>query len=262
MSDSGILRFDAERARAVEAIYLTPDVVAQREEVLRALDPRTGERVLDLGVGPGLLASAIAERVGAGGAVHGIDVSPDMLAIAAGRRPAPGAAVPELREASVTDLPFPDGAFDAAVCTQVYEYVADMPLALREAARVLRAGGRLVVLDTDWDSIVWRSSDDARMARVLAAWDAHLVHRGLPRQLPELLRGAGLHVAAVAVVPLLNVGYDPQTYSAGMRDLIADFVTGQGIPSADAAAWREDLMGLGDRSFFSLNRYLFTAVRA
>jgi len=89
MSDSGILRFDAERARAVEAIYLTPDVVAQREEVLRALDPRTGERVLDLGVGPGLLASAIAERVGAGGAVHGIDVSPDMLAIAAASRPGP-----------------------------------------------------------------------------------------------------------------------------------------------------------------------------
>ena len=78
-----------------------------------------------------------------------------------------GAATPEFREGSVTDLPFPDGAFDAAVCTQVYEYVEDMPLALREAARVLRPGGRLVVLDTDWDSIVWRSSDDARMARVL-----------------------------------------------------------------------------------------------
>jgi hypothetical protein len=127
---------------------------------------------------------------------------------------------------------------------------------------VLRPGGRLVVLDTDWDSIVWRSSDDARMARVLAAWDAHLVHRGLPRELPELLRGAGFRVAAVAVVPLLNVGDDPDTYSAGMRELIAGFVTDHGIPAADVAAWREDLLALGDRSFFSLNRYLFTAIRA
>ncbi len=184
-----------------------------------------------------------------------------MLAIARERRLAHGAATPEFREGSVTDLPFPDGAFDAAVCTQVYEYVEDMPLALREAARVLRPGGRLVVLDTDWDSIVWRSSDDARMARVLLAWDAHLVHRGLPRALPELLRGAGLDVAAVAVVPLLNVGYDPQTFSAGMRDLIGEFVTDHGVPADDVAAWRDDLRSLGDRSFFSLNRYLFTAVR-
>jgi arsenite methyltransferase len=255
------LRFEGERAKALEAIYVTPDVVAQREAVLGALDPRPGERVLDLGVGPGLLAGAVAGRVGASGAVTGIDVSADMLAIAAGRALPDGAATPEFREGSVTALPFPDGAFDAAVCTQVYEYVEDMPLALREAARVLRAGGRLVVLDTDWDSIVWRSSDDARMARVLVAWDAHLVHRGLPRELPELLRGAGFDVAGIAVVPLLNVGYDPQTYSAGMRDLIAEFVTDHGVPADEVAAWRDDLLSLGDRSFFSLNRYLFTAVR-
>ena len=103
--------------------------------------------------------------------------------------------------------------------------------------------------------------DDARMARVLAAWDAHLVHRGLPRALPELLRQAGFEVVAVRVVPLLNVGYDPETYSGGIRDLIAEFVTGQGVPADDVAAWRDDLLSLGDRSFFSLNRYLFVAVR-
>lgn len=255
------LRFEGERAKALEAIYVTPDVVAQREAVLAALDPRPGERVLDLGSGPGLLTAAVAERVGAGGAVTGVDVSADMIVIAAGRQLAHGAATPAFREGSVTDLPFPDGAFDAAVCTQVYEYVEDMAAALREAARVLRAGGRLVVLDTDWDSIVWRSSDDGRMARVLAAWDAHLVHRGLPRELPELLRAAGFDVAGVAVVPLLNVGYEPQTYSAGMSDLIAEFVTDHGVPAGEVAAWREDLLSLGDRSFFSLNRYLFTAVR-
>ncbi len=260
-TEPGILRFDAERAKAVEAIYLTPDVAAQRDEVLRALDPRPGERVLDLGVGPGLLAAAVAERVGTDGGVAGIDVSPDMLAIARTRRLAHGAATPQFLEGSVTALPFADASFDAAVCTQVYEYVADLPLALREAARVLRPGGRLVVLDTDWDSIVWRSSDDARMARVLAAWDAHLVHRALPRALPELLGDAGFTVAEVRVVPLLNVGYDPQTYSAGMRDLIAGFVTGHGVGEAEATAWREDLLALGPRSFFSLNRYLFTARR-
>jgi cyclopropane fatty-acyl-phospholipid synthase-like methyltransferase len=65
MSRPAALRFEGDRARALEAIYLTPDVVAQREAVLAALDPLPGERVLDLGCGPGLLAVAIAKRVGA-----------------------------------------------------------------------------------------------------------------------------------------------------------------------------------------------------
>jgi SAM-dependent methyltransferase len=261
MGRPAALRFEGDRARALEAIYLTPDIVAQREAVLEALDPRPGERVLDLGVGPGLLAAAIAARVGPGGAVHGVDLSADMLAIAGAREPAAEAAPITLAEGAVSALEAEDGSFDAAVCTQVYEYVADVPAALAEARRVLRPGGRLVILDTDWDSIVWRSSDDARMARVLDAWDAHLVHRDLPRLLPEHLVAAGFEGIAVSVVPLLNVGGDPRTYSGGMRHLIAEFVAGHGIGAAEIAGWMSDLEALGERSFFSLNRYLFRAVR-
>jgi hypothetical protein len=99
------------------------------------------------------------------------------------------------------------------------------------------------------------------MARVLDSWDAHLVHRDLPRRLPELLRAAGWDDVRVEVVPLLNVGYDRDTYSAGLRGLIAEFVAGHGVPAEEADAWSADLLSLGDRSFFSLNRYLFSALR-
>jgi arsenite methyltransferase len=202
------LRFDEDASEAIEAIYGTPDVVAQRRAILEALALRPGERVLDIGCGPALLAAAMAEAVGPAGLVHGIDASDSMLAIAARRALGPGAAPMRLGRGEATALDVPDGSFDAAVATQVYEYVADMPAALCEARRALAPGGRLLVLDTDWDSIVWRSGDERRMARILAAWDEHLVWRDLPRRLPELLAQAGLALERCSVVPILNVGYD------------------------------------------------------
>jgi SAM-dependent methyltransferase len=256
------LQFDEAAARAVEAVYGTADVVEQRRRVLDALGLRPGERVLDLGCGPGFLAAEMALAVGPGGAVHGADLSPAMLEIAGRREPGPGAAPIELSRQDVLALALPDAAFDAAVCTQVYEYVADMPAALAEARRVLAPGGRLLILDTDWDSIVWRSDDDARMGRVLSAWDEHLTHRDLPRRLPELLAGAGFALRDAAVVPILNIGDSAQTYSAGMIDLIAGFVPGRrGVDEAEARAWADDLRAMGPRYFFSLSRYLFVATR-
>jgi arsenite methyltransferase len=64
---SGGLQFDSETGRKVESLYLSPDVVAQRGRVLKALEPREGERVLDIGSGPGLLAYDMAASVGRDG---------------------------------------------------------------------------------------------------------------------------------------------------------------------------------------------------
>jgi arsenite methyltransferase len=256
------LQFDEEASRRIEATYLTPDVAEQRRVVLEALDPRPGEQVLDIGSGPGLLACEIAEAVGPGGSVHGIDPSESMLAISARRRPGQGSAPVEFRPGDAGALGFPDASFDAAVSTQVYEYVDDMPAALAEAHRVLRPGGRLLVLDTDWDSIVWHSSDRGRMQRVLDAWEAHLVDPHLPRRLTRLLEDAGFTVAERTVTPLLNAGYDPNSYSAGLIGFIAGFVPGRGgLTGADVTAWADDLTSLGRDYFFSLNRYLFLAVK-
>jgi arsenite methyltransferase len=61
------LQFDEETSRKVESLYLTPDVVAQRRQVLKALQLMKGERVLDIGSGPGLLAYDMAAPVGSAG---------------------------------------------------------------------------------------------------------------------------------------------------------------------------------------------------
>ena len=254
-----MLQFDEENSRRLVAAYLTPDVVAQRRSVRGWLALRPGERVLDVGVGPGFLAAEMVGEVGADGVVAGIDVSETMLALAKGR----DAAI-ELRVGSAGSIPYPDASFDVAVSTQVLEYVADIPAALAELRRVVRPGGRILILDTDWDSIVWRSGDDARMAAVLAAWEDHLADPRLPRRLLGELRSAGFTPDTPRVLPLLNVGFDPvQAFSAGLIDLIGDFVARRGtVAAAEVDAWKADLRSLGDDYFFSLNRYVFRATRA
>lgn len=257
-----MIEFDAAAARTTEAMYVTPDVVEQRREVRRRLGLSPGATVIDIGSGPGLLAAEMAAEIGPAGKVCGIDISADMISMSAARPLPPGSAPVEFVRAGVERIPYPDGAFDAAVCTQVLEYVANIPRALAEIRRVLRPGGRVVLVDTDWDSIVWNSSDPARMERVLAAWAEHLFDPWLPRTLQGSLRRAGFTPEPPVAVPVLNVGYSDATYSARAIGLIAAYVPGhQGVTRAEAEAWAGDLRSMGDDYFFSLSRYLFAASR-
>jgi arsenite methyltransferase len=259
---SGMLSFDEVGARRLEAVYITPDVAGQRHDVRRILALRPGEQVVDIGAGPGLLAVEMAAEVGPDGRVHAVEPSESMRARAQARARPPGAAHIEVTDGSADALPLPDSSVDAAVSTQVFEYLHDVPGALAEVHRVLRPGGRVLLLDTDWDSIVWHTRDDARTARILAAWDEHLVDPHLPRTLAPALRAAGFSAVLTQVLPLLNVGYDPNTYSAMTASTIAEYVTGRaGISGADAQAWLDDIESLGEAAFFSLNRYAFLATK-
>jgi len=257
---SPALEFDEAASRAVEAAYLTPDVVAQRCTIMKALEVRPGERVLDIGSGPGLLAYDLAATVGAEGRLCGIDMSEAMVAMARSR--CAGQSQASFEVADACTLPFDADAFDVAVSTQVYEYVADIPGALAELRRVLRPGGRVAILDADYDSLVIHTEDPARLARIVTAWDEHFVHAGLPRTLAPSLREAGFVVRHRDVVPMFNPEYHPNTFGYHLTMMMALFAVGRcGVTKEDAEAWLAELAALGRSGsyFYSLNRYLFIA---
>jgi SAM-dependent methyltransferase len=163
-----------------------------------------------------------------------------------------------------TRLPFPDATFGAVVSTQVYEYVPDLLAAIAEAHRVLRPGGRVLVVDTDWDSIVWHGANPVLTTRILKAWEEHLVHAHLPRSLTGRLARGGFTVKVHDAYTVLNPAFDENTYSYGLIGLIKSFVPGRhGINGHEAETWAEELRRAGeaDGYFFSLTRYLFLAVK-
>lgn len=255
------LEFDEDAARRIDRTYSTPDVVAQRARTLELLDPRPGERVLDVGSGPGHLLAEVADRIGPRGVACGVDPSPAMNALAAAKVASRPWARVEVGDA----LSLPDGPFDAAVSTQVYEYVPDLPTAFAGLARALRPGGRVLILDTDWDAVAVNVADRARHARIMTAWEEHLAHPRLPRVLAPLLRAAGFTVTGQHVIPILNTEHSPDTYSVPTLSLVAAFVAGrQGLTADDAEAWLADLRARAAEGayFFSLNRYCVLATRS
>jgi demethylmenaquinone methyltransferase/2-methoxy-6-polyprenyl-1,4-benzoquinol methylase len=117
-----------------------------RRALVGAVDPRPGQRVLDVATGTGLVAFELADR---GADVTGLDQSEDMLAVARARLaalPALGDRV-RLVRGEAERLPFADAEFDALTFTYLLRYVDDRAATMRELARVVRPGGRIGMVE-------------------------------------------------------------------------------------------------------------------
>ncbi len=257
-----MLAFDEKTAAELEALYRSRDIVRRRRLVREALGAKAGQRILDVGCGPGFYVAELLEEVGPEGSVVGLDRSPQMLAIAARRCRTHSNA--DFREGEATSLPVGESDFDAVLCIQVLEYVTNVPAALAQMHRALRPGGRLVVWDIDWTTLSWHSSDSARMHRVLEAWDAHLAHPALPRTLAPLLRTAGFSRIEVEGYVFSTTQLTLESYGGAILPLIERYVSGhEEIGRALASGWAAEQRELAERGefFFSCTQFCFSATR-
>jgi len=254
------LSFDAATAKALERAYHKRDMLRRRRHVRAALAAQPGERILDVGCGPGFYVQELLDEVGPEGSVMAVDASPDMLALA--QRRCAGHDNVTFREGNASSLPVDDGDVDAALCVQVMEYVPDVPGALAEMYRTLRPGGRALIWDVSWGSVWWHTEDPDRMRRVLSAWDEHLTHPSLPRRLGAYLRAAGFVDVTVAGHSFATVDYDDESFAVLMLGMAADFVPGRGgVTGDEVAAWLAEQRDLAERGefFFEGTQFCFTA---
>jgi arsenite methyltransferase len=256
------LVFDDGLVGQLESLYRKRDILRRRALVREAVGAQPGERILDVGCGPGFYVAELLEQVGPQGSVVAVDPSPQMLAVAAERCAAHAHAA--FHEAPATKLPVADASADAALSVQVLEYVADTAAALAEIHRAVRPGGRVVIWDVDWATVSWHSNDPERMARALRAWDAHLAHPSLPRTLTAQLRAAGFDDIRAEGHVFSDNEFSSESYAAATLPLIEDYLVGSGkIGEAEARAWAAEQRELGARGeyFFACVQFCLAARR-
>lgn len=130
-----------------------------------ALTP--GGRVLDVGCGLGDVAASLAAEVGPEGQVVGVDASDAMLEVA--RRRAAGVPNISFHVADALSLEEPDASFDVVRSERMLQWVPDLDAAVAEMVRVLRPGGRLALIDTDWRTMTTDLGDDEAERAVMLA---------------------------------------------------------------------------------------------
>jgi arsenite methyltransferase len=150
-------------------------------------DLHEGETVLDLGSGAGADVLISARRVGPSGRAIGLDMTDEMLALARANAAAAGVQNAEFLKGYLEDIPLPDASVDVVISNCVINLAADKRVVLKEAARVLKPGGRFAVSDVIADP----DMDEATRAD-MQAWTGCVAGALTEKEFRAALAAAGL----------------------------------------------------------------------
>ncbi|WP_373862585.1 methyltransferase domain-containing protein [Nocardia lijiangensis] len=185
-----------------------PGIRRLRTWAHEALALQPGEHVVDVGSGTGSEVLAFADEVGPTGEAVGVEPDPHLLA-SAERRATQLSSHAKFHSGDAYGIPFGAGTFDAALCERVFQHLTAPGRAANEIARVLRPGGRVVVVDVDWDTAIVHPGDRQVVRQVLDTLVSATTNPLSGRRLPGLLTQAGLvidEVGSHALVQDRSVG--------------------------------------------------------
>jgi len=253
---------------AVEDLWQTWDYQERWRRLLAWLDPRAGERLIDVGFGGGEALRFLAPRLGARG--HAVGVGPAIARASTLRGVVARDAVAPVAVGGLAQaLPFRDAAFDAALCVNVLEAVLEpeRPRALEELRRVLRAGGRVLLAHDDWESHAYAGADRDLTRRCVRAYadvrfKSYAASDGqIGRRLWGLFRAAGFRDPELRVLPLVNTEYREPLFgwvhSRVPVDLVPD---ASAVTQEEVAHWHAQLAAASARGEYAFCASLYVCI--
>jgi SAM-dependent methyltransferase len=195
----------SQMAAFLEERSRTPDMLEINAAVCKTLAPAPGEHILEVGCVSGVLCRMIAPYLQPDGCVVGVDISAQFLVEAQKYAFQEGIDELIIFECGIGEsLPYPDATFDGALAARLLLHAGDPDAVVCEMARVVKPGGRVVVMDWDFDSVVV-DHPDRELTRRLLHWrnDHHGGDNWSGRQLWRRMATAGLQ--SLSVQPAVTV---------------------------------------------------------
>jgi len=155
-------------------------------------DLQPGDMVLDLGSGGGIDVLLSARRVGPTGRAYGLDMTPEMLALARKNQGEAGVTNAEFLLGTIEDIPLPDASVDVVISNCVVNLSPDKDAVVREAFRVLKPGGRLAISD-----IVLRRSLSESTRKLIGLWTGCVAGALVDEDYQAKLRAAGFENVSI-----------------------------------------------------------------
>jgi ubiquinone/menaquinone biosynthesis C-methylase UbiE len=180
-----------------------------KERTYSCMEIKAGDKVLDVGCGPGTDTIPLAQIVGSTGEVYGVDYDSKMVTEAEQHAEQAGLrAWVKHKQADASSLPFESDYFDSCRSERLFQHLPDPVLALAEMKRVIKPGGWIVVMDTDWGSVGIDTSEIDLERRLMSYKASHTQNNGFAgRQLYRLFKTQGLQEVTYEVFPMVITSY-------------------------------------------------------